>query len=510
MSADASFLLRSRVLESLARHARERGDAPALESPQLCLSYAELQRAVSELAREISHHGVRTIGLLTDNGPAWALADLAALAAEVRLVPLPPFFSPQQIAHALDSAGVEAVIADPRLATALRVTAVRSMPLAALPPDSEPLVWLARAMPETAARVPAGTQKITYTSGTTGAPKGVCLSQLSMEAVAASLREASGAAPGDRHLAVLPLATLLENIGGLYAPLMAGATACLWPMQAVGFNGASGLDPRQLLQALSRSRAQTTILVPQMLQALVETLEAGPSVPLSLRFIAVGGATVAPRLLARAQALGLPVYEGYGLSECASVVALNRLQAHRAGSVGQPLPHLQVRIAEDGEIEVAGNRFLGYVGEPALAVDVWLGTGDLGYLDRDGYLHLAGRKKNMFVTAFGRNVAPEWVERELCLHPAIAQAAMFGEARPWNAALIVPRPGADAAQIDAAVEAANRELPDYARVRRWLLAREAFTPANDQLTANGRLRRAQIRAQYGSAIDALYLEGTLT
>lgn len=115
-----------------------------------------------------------------------------------------------------------------------------------------------------------------------------------------------------------------------------------------------------------------------------------------------------------------------------------------------------------------------------------------------------GRKKNMFITSFGRNVAPEWVEGELVSHPGIAQAALFGEARPFNCAVIVPHPGAPQDAIEAALEEANRRLPDYAQVRAWIAATEPFTAGNGMSTPNGRLRRPAILGKYAAQIDALY------
>jgi long-subunit acyl-CoA synthetase (AMP-forming) len=327
-----------------------------------------------------------------------------------------------------------------------------------------------------------------------------------METVAAALLRASGAGAQHRHLCLTPLSTLLENIGGVYAPLMAGACCCVPSLQRVGLTGASGLNPAAMLQALHEFEASTAILAPQMLQALVAMLERGAEVPPLLHFVAVGGAPASPHLLARAAELGLPVYEGYGLSECGSVVALNAADSNRRGTVGKPLPHTLVCFAADGEILVDGAVFLGYLGHGA-AVRPWP-TGDIGFLDEDGYLHVTGRKKSVFITALGRNVAPEWVERELTLHPAIAQAAVFGEAKPWNCAVIVPRADADASSVAAAVAQVNQLLPDYARVGRWLPAGEAFTPGNGQLTANGRLRRAAIVAAYSDRIEALYQENT--
>jgi len=323
-----------------------------------------------------------------------------------------------------------------------------------------------------------------------------------MERVAASLVAAVGVGPGDRHLAALPLALLLENLAGLYAPILAGASVELRPLGAVGVHGAAGIDPARLWSALAGSAATTTILTPQMLQALVEHAEAAAPGPLALRFAAVGGARVPPRLLDRARDCGIPAYEGYGLSECASVVAVNRPGADRPGSAGRPLPHVRVRVAEDGELWVAGALGDGYLGGggPAAEDGFWP-TGDLGYRDGEGFLHLTGRKRHVYVTAYGRNVAPEWVEGELTQEPAIAQAAVFGEAQPRNAAVVWST--ADDAQVDAAIAAANRRLPDYARVAVWLRATQPFSIENGQLTGTGRLRRDAILAAYDDALARL-------
>jgi len=231
------------------------------------------------------------------------------------------------------------------------------------------------------------------------------------------------------------------------------------------------------------------IFLPQMLAALVAALENGAPAPRSLRFAAVGGAKVSAALLTRARALGLPVYEGYGLSECASVVSLNLPGADRLGSVGRPLGHARVRI-DQGEIVV-------HTG------DAWLPTGDLGSVDADGYLYIDGRRKHVLITSFGRNVSPEWPEAELLAGRAIAQAAVFGEARPRLCALLVPAPGAPDEAVEAQVYAANERLPDYARIGAWLRADEPFTPQNGFATANGRARREALWLAYGERLDAV-------
>jgi long-subunit acyl-CoA synthetase (AMP-forming) len=211
------------------------------------------------------------------------------------------------------------------------------------------------------------------------------------------------------------------------------------------------------------------------------------------------------RLLERAALLGLPVHEGYGLSECASVVAVNRCGDNRVGSVGKPLPHVRLSFGPDGEILVRGVRWRGYLGEAAAATQQeCIATGDLGYLDGDGFLHLTGRKKSSFITSFGRNVAPEWVEGELVSQGPIAQAAVFGEARPFNSAVLAVQRTATPQAVEDALAEVNQRLPDYARVRAWLAASEPFTPGNGMLTPNGRLRRSNIFNTYAARIGALY------
>ena len=487
----------SRIFETVVCHALRTPSAPAVQGGGVTLDYAALLHQVEAVAARLRVSGVRVLGLMLDNAPAWAVADLAAQHADVVLLPLPAFFSTGQLHHALESSGADAVLCDDpcTLGGLLPWELVQEWDI-----TGRRLTLLSR-IPAAAPALPAGTAKITYTSGTTGQPKGVCLSQVAMDRVAQSLALVSGAAASDRHLACLPLPTLLENIGGLYAPLLLGACSVLEPLADVGLAGASGLDPQRLHAALQEQRANSAILVPVQLQGLLSVLAAGAAPLHDMRYLAVGGAAVSPRLLQDAMGLGLPVYQGYGLSECASVVAVNSAGTNRIGSVGRPLPHVQLEFSADGEIRIGGAGFLGYLGSDAGSDDLW-DSGDLGYLDDDGFLHLTGRKKNQFITAFGRNVAPEWVEAELTRHRAIPQAAVFGEARQWNVAVVVS--ATTDAEIDAAIAAANAQLPDYARVRRWLRAAAPFTPANGLATANGRPRRQAILDAYGARIDALY------
>lgn len=479
------------ALDRLERAIAVHAPWPALREGDRSVGYAALQAHVQRRTARLLALGAQRVGLALDNGIDWALWDLAlAFGAQV-CIPLAAFFSDSQYRHVIDSAGIDTLVgagehfeAQAHGAGFARI---------------EPGLWHRRvpAPPP----LPAGTRKITFTSGTTGRPKGVCLDTGTQWDVAEALRDAIAPSGVRRHLCVLPLATLLENIAGIYAPLLAGACVELRPVSEIGLHGASGFDPMRFVRTLNESRPHSLILVPQLLQALVAAAESGASLPDSLRFIAVGGARVSPGLLHRAEALGLPVYEGYGLSECASVVCLNTTQAQRVGTVGRPLGHVRIRLAGDGEVLVRGPRMLGYLGEAAPGGE-WLATGDLGRLE-NGFLLLQGRRKNQFITAFGRNVDPEWVESELTMQPAIAQAWLHGEAQAENVAVLVARHASTSdASLEAAVAAVNRALPDYARVHRWLRATQRFDATNGLATENGRLRRDALWARYGAAIAA--------
>jgi len=502
------------VIDAINRCSKEQPDSPALLGKQYALSYRELTAAIERFGAQLRASPARTIALALDNSPLWAVLDLAGLHAGKPVIPLPFFFSAEQIVHSIRDAGIDCILTDQPEQYRKLLEAADIEIGAFFTHGLNGQAFSDIRLHNVAARtLPAGTVKVTYTSGTTGNPKGVCLGAAALQQVAASLLAATCGKADDRHVSVLPLSTLLENLAGVYVPLLAGATCHLLPLAEVGLSGSSGLDIKKMLAALIEYRATTTILTPQLLHALVAAIEAGHPAPQQLRFVAVGGAPVAARLLQRAEALGLPVFEGYGLSECASVVALNTENERRIGSVGKPLAHARVEFAEDGEILVAGATLLGYTGDAPLqpgecsSTKFWP-TGDIGHLDEQGFLHLTGRKKNIFITSFGRNVSPEWVESELTLHPAIAQAAVFGEARPWNVAVIVPRGNTPEAlnAVSQAIAEANHVLPDYAQVKHWLPAQAPFLPQNGQLTANGRLKREAIWQLYQPPIEQLYRE----
>lgn len=465
------------IIALIRAHAERFPHRIAIEGQGRRYTYPALCDAIAEASDLLRRKGTRCLGIVMDNGPAWAIWDLAALDAGVVCVPIGHFLSATQKRHVIDDAGIDAIVHD----------AGNDISVGGLPVGWE------QCRTRKKGPLPSGTVKVTYTSGTTGTPKGVCLSLDAIRQVVESLLHATLASPMDRHLALLPLSVLLENLAGLYVPLLAGATVILEPLTRLGLEGSSHLDVKRMHAALHNHRPSTCILMPAMLQGLVDLLERGNHLPPPLRLAAVGGAKVSGRLIEQATRLGLPVCQGYGLSECASVVALNRVGSSQHDSVGTVLPHLEVKSADDGEILIRGHRFLGYThtSEP---VPEWWPTGDLGYLDAEGHLYILGRKRNVFITAFGRNVSPEWVEAELLAEPEVLQAAVYGEASERNIAVIAsPAP---AAAIDTAIARVNSRLPDYAQIHRWLRATQPFTPENGLATPNGRPRREAIAHRY--------------
>lgn len=435
------------------------------------------------------------VALLADNTPEWIAIDLATQQLGIALVPLPAFFTPAQWRHAIEAADVQAIFCPtPQAAQALGFT----MPV----PFDGTLHLYESARAGISGNLP-DIQKITFTSGTTAQPKGVCLSARQQWDVAQGLQASLAGLQIRRHLNLLPLAVLLENIAGVYTALLSGATDICLPLAETGLRGASQFDPGICLDAIERHQAESVILLPQMLQALVAASRAHEPRIHSLKFVAVGGGKTPEPLIRAAREKGFPVYEGYGLSECGSVVSLNLPGADRPGSCGKPLPNRLVRIAADGEIEVGGAGIAHYLGDAAHDI-AWLASGDLGHLDADGFLYIDGRKKNILVSAYGRNISPEWPEAELVGAGPIAQAVVFGDARPWLVAAIVPASGEMAdASLQAAVDRANARLPDYARIRRWFRT-DAFSPADATATANGRPRREAIAQRCQQQIAAAY------
>ena len=448
----------------------------ALRGSEAEFSYKQMMQVAETVAEQLSVRGIKRAGVCGDNTIAWVLADLACLLAGVVCVPVPVFFSESQTAHLIERAGLDGLLHSEEVGA------------------SEPLghgVWL-RPLPVVAAPpIPETTAKITFTSGSTGTPKGVCLSLAQITATTLALKERLAGVELQSHLCILPLATLLENIAGVYLPLIMGATVTVLPLAHLGMTGSSGLNLGKLVAGINQHQPQSLILVPELAMALVSAAEQRQLNSSSLRFMAVGGGRVSAELLARGRGAGLPLYEGYGLSECGSVVALNVPAAECEGSVGKPLSHIHIKVDSDGHILVRGNTHLGYLGDEPEQGE-WLDTGDLGALSLDGFVSVSGRSKNLLITSFGRNISPEWLESELVQGLGVRQAVVFGDGEPQPMALITVTDGRSPDDLAGALRQLNQRLPDYARLARVYI--QLLSQFEGYITANGRPVRLYIQA----------------
>ena len=223
-----------------------------------------------------------------------------------------------------------------------------------------------------------------------------------------------------------------------------------------------------------------------------------------LKMVAVGGGKVAENLIDKASELEIPVYQGYGLSEAGSVVTLNLPGEQRKGSVGKALSHADIRVSEKGELEVSGALMEGYLGEQRSGD--WLQTGDFGSIDEDGFVYITGRIKNTFITSYGRNVHPEWVEAEFLQFPAVGQCLFYGEARDENLLLVWPRFPIDPATLKEMTSEVNEGLPDYARIHRVMIVEQPLS--EEFITGNGRLKRSEVIGRYRADIENQYQRKT--
>ncbi len=477
------------LLESIEFRAGHTPGAPALSFETGIISYQDLHAQIWSTAAKLSPLTGQTVGIDLDNGPAWIVTDLACVTAGIVAVPLPPFFTADQRQHALSTAGASAILSD------------NSSGQKNLGSVAGTDVYLTILNNQTV-DLPVGTSKITFTSGTTGQAKGVCLSQTGMETVATSIVEAVGEEPGKMAAAVLPLAVLLENVASAYPTLLAGGTYDVRPLADIGFTAGSMPDFMRFTAYLRGVQATSCILVPEILRGLMQaSAQTGFGLP-NMQFMAVGGSKVAPELLTQATSLGLPVFQGYGLSEAGSVVAVNTPDAQSSVSVGKLLSHAEVQISEDGEVLIYDPAFLGYVGSPREGE--LYATGDLGQIDDAGYLHITGRKKNVLITSMGRNISPEWPESELLTRPEIGQVIVIGDAQRYLSALIVPsNANVSPNDIQTAVYQINHKLPTYAQIRRWEMV-APFNLADGTLTGNARPIRAAITKRYQTLISNIY------
>jgi len=497
------------------------------------VSYLDLVRAVQRCFYSLPEVAGMRVGLMISNRPLWAIYDLALTLKGATVVPVAHFFSETQVRHIINDAQLKLLIKEDFsgedeqvFSDSMTMRLIKADTLLEKPCGNAAEIPLKAITPR---YNPSAITKIIYTSGTTAAPKGVMVSQAAIDVVTMNLAEKTRACAEDRHLTLLPLATLIETIGGLYVPLYAGATI-MYP--EINKNKASLMaimrSPLENAKLIRKTRVTTLNLVPAILEGLIKVTEKTKRpIPKSLRFIACGGAVLPSSLMERAKALGIPLYQGFGLSECTTVVSLNSPENNRPGSVGTPLPHVTIRIADDGEIIVRSNALMtGYLNNDGKEINEWP-TGDLGYMDDDGFLYVSGRKDSAFATSAGRNVSPEWIEGELLSSHAVSQALVFGAGLDHPSAIIVPEIGwlKRASQEIAVQRKESKELlqeplireilikelnlsmqslPEYATVKEFIFTESPFTKKTGEVGPSGALNRKLILKRYADTQKLVY------
>ena len=441
------------------------------------------------------------VAIHLDNSEMWLQIDTILTHLGAVIVPVPHFFSSKQIKHMLATAGIDCIICQTTL-----IKMWQAYGFETANDNTSNIFSLLFKKPAETPALPVGTHKITFTSGTTSEPKGVCLSQPHLQQVAQSLAAVTEQFKVKKHLSILPLSVLLENIASNYAAPVNAIEVITPSLSELGLSGSSQMDVKKLIAVLEHHKPDSIILMPQMLKAICAILETESHDLTFLKFIAVGGAVCSKSLLLKAQKLKLPVYEGYGISECGSVISLNT-QTKNLGSVGQVLPHQRVKISKNGEILTQGARFLAYVGNSdsqANTTDDWYATGDLGRFDDDNNLYIIGRKKNTIINSYGRNISPDWIEAELRAITQIQQAVVYGEGKPHLTAICVSTLSEDALWIK--IKALNATLPDYAHIKDLIISPIPFTIENQMLSTAGQYRHKTIFNHFIQQLKDIYAD----
>ncbi len=545
----------------------------------------EFADEVTALAAGLIADGVQPgdrVALMSGTSYEWMRCDFAIWTAGAVTVPIYETSSAEQIEWILaDSGAVSAFAADDRMATAIADAAGSAVRRIWLMTDDGIKALLASGQREAIDRVherrhgvtPDSLATIVYTSGTTGRPKGCMITHGNLLAEVRNVTLADGISESvlteqSRILLFLPLAHILARVVQLAAVhngAQLGHTSDMGslPAELRSFQPTIVLAvPRvfetvyntAVLKATAEGHARLFRSADQTAMAYSKAMDRGrPGAWLRLRhwvfdrlvyaklraalggrtaYAVSGGAPLSPRLGHYLRGLGLTVLEGWGLTETTAAVTLNLPAAQRIGSVGRPLPGCGVRIAGDGEVLVRGGVVFGGYWDNAAATaatfdDGWLRTGDLGTLDDDGFLSITGRKKDLIVTAGGKNVAPAYFEDRLRAHWLIDQCVVVGDRRPYIAALITldPQgftlwkqnhqrpPGASIAdlrddpdllaEVQAAIDQANRGVSRAEAIKRFLILRGPFT-VGDELTPTQKVRRNYVLDRLVDEVETLY------
>jgi long-chain acyl-CoA synthetase len=561
------------------------------------ISSREFREAVEELSMGLRELGIEPgdrVAILSENRPEWAMADLASLAAAAVDAPIYATLTAPQVLYILKDSGAKAIFVSNEV-QAKKIAEIRSSapdlkhviamepsPVPGMTPFAEVRAKGAEALKKApnAVRDRAATVKpddvatIIYTSGTTGDPKGVMLSHTNLVSnVLGSEKVFEGLAGDDTSLSFLPLCHVFERMSGHYLLLRVGAVIAY----AEGFDKV----PQNLLEV----RPSLVLSVPRLYEKVyarvhekvasdpplrqrifhwamgvgkrvfrhkVEHTTPGLFLRLQhaiadrlvfakirertggrIKLFVSGGAPLGREIAEFFGSVGLLILEGYGLTETSPVIAVNRPNALKPGSVGQALEGVEIKIAEDGEICARGpNIMKGYYHKPEATAEVldkdgWFHTGDIGELDAQGFLTITDRKKDLIVTSGGKKVAPQPIENRLKSHPLIGECVMIGNRRNFPAALLVPNfenlelwaKGKGVGYKDRqdlltkpetqrlyeeTVAGLSKDLAQFEKIKKLTLLEKEFSIEAGQLTPTLKVKRKVVEEQFKGIIDRMY------
>lgn len=562
------------------------------------LSHTTLLEQVRALSVGLLELGItpgERVAILSENRPEWASTDFACLAARCANVPVYPTLPAKQVEYILRDSGAVAAC----VSTATQLAKLReirpSLPglrhvigfdpalagadvmgfEALLARGRDAVARYPRWREDATAVKPDDLATIIYTSGTTGEPKGVMLTHGNIASNVAACLQLLPLSQRDNCLSLLPLSHIFERMAGHYLMFDAG----------VVIHYAEGFE--QVPQNLAEVRPTVCCAVPRLYEKIYakafETASSGPRlkkqlffwakrvgeewtartlarrpIPLDLklarlvadrlvfsrirarvggrlRYFISGGAPLSPEIARFFYAAGLPIFEGYGLTETSPVISVNTPQDFKIGTVGKPLRNVEVRIADDGEILTRGPHVMrGYYQKPeatreALDPEGWFHTGDIGELDAEGFLRITDRKKDLIVTAGGKKVAPQPIEGLLKLNKFISNAVLLGDRRKFPIALLVPnferleswakeaglrwtsrdelvrRPEVEA-YLAGEAKKNLRDLAQFEVPKRFLVLAKDFSIEGGELTPKLSVRRKVVEQHNAERIEALYAE----
>jgi long-chain acyl-CoA synthetase len=582
----------STVAEAFRRTVAAAPDRVAVRTldDAVSLTWAALARRVDAVAGGLAKLGVRrgdTVALMIGNRPEFHLVDLALTTIGATPFSIYQTLPPEQIAYVVGDAGARLAIAETALLPNL-LAARRELPgldrvvvIGAGEAGTIPLGEVEGSNPgfdvEAAWRAVAPEDVLTliYTSGTTGPPKGVQLVHRNIMAAARVLRQVIPVPEGGRVISWLPSAHIAERAAHHYLPLIFGLTITTCP------------NPKELLTYLAAVRPHWFFAVPRIWEKMKAGLEArlaglpdeqrgrveaafaaslekvrleqaGSPVPTALAdqvaqadasifamlrsmlgldeavSVNVGAAPTPREVLEFFHAVGIRVGELWGMSETTGAGTVNPPERMKLGTVGKPVPGVEIRLAADGEVLIRGDVvMIGYRNMPektaeVLDADGWLATGDVGEIDADGYLRIIDRKKELIINSAGKNMSPANIESALKgASPLIGQVCVIGDARPYNTALVVldpeyaatwaaqrgiaDTPLADLARdarvhaaVQEAVNGANARLSRVEQIKQFHLVPGDWMPGADELTPTMKLKRKPISEKYAREIEAMY------